>query len=325
MRHLLPASLILLSACPDRSPPPNPILDLTRQASAPAPRTELVAVDLTSHAAFDDLERSIVDRQGPDALISALAAMAENADPANRPADVILLTRLAMLYRDHDENREGFLEKALELATLLAKAAPKAADTLFLQGYIPFAFIGGSDTRDAVIDPTDSRLRQFGEACLNQWRTLVETHPDYAGPRGFTAKRIKAAVATLSAALTVTTSEATASIADTRALSGPELAGLRELERFAASSDGQRRTLCRDWEANRPKDLSSSVELRLDLECASFEGRIPDAVSAITSLVPLDGQAFDPCLALRRLADRNSIDAIKATPQAAPLASRCKL
>jgi hypothetical protein len=325
VRHLLPASLILLSACPDRSPPPNPILDLTRPANGPAPRAELVAVDLTSHAAFDELERTLVERQGPDTLIAALAAMAEKADPAKRPADAILLTRLAMLYRDHDGDREGFLEKALDLATLLAKAAPKAPDTLFLQGYIPFAFIGGSDTRDAIIDPTDSRMRQFGEACLNQWRNLVESHPTYAGPRGFTAERLRIAVKTLSAALEESTPEPNAAIADTRPLSGAELTALRELERFASSTDGQRRTLCRDWNVTRPKDASSSLELRLDLECATFEGRIPDAVALISRLDPLDGRAFDTCLAVRRIADRNGVEPTKAALQGSPLVERCKL
>jgi hypothetical protein len=283
-----------------------------------------VPARLASHADFDALERDVVDRAGPEALVTALTLLAEKADPATRPTDVILLVRLAMLYRDHDSRGEGWLQRALELATRLSKEAPTAPDTRFLQGYIPFAVLGGSDGRDPVLDSRDARTKQFSEACVAQWKQLAADHPDYVGPRKFTAARIRQAVANLEAATAVVPPAGLAPPPISRAVSRAELIALQELERFDSATEGQRRTLCRDWVAGRKSAPSDAlIPMRVDLACATFEARPVDAVALIEALAKREGDALDPCLALARVADRAGQEATRAATQGSSLETRC--
>lgn len=328
MRWLFIVLVSLFVACPEPDSPPSAILDLTVAATRPAPRIRLAPVPLATQADFDALEDRLRGRQKPAHLIAALERLAAKADPAAHPEDVLLLMRLAVLYRDHDPGRSkegepGRLKDALALGTRLRDHAPASPHTLFLQGYIPYTFLGGSSDRQLVLGPES---REFATVVREQWRILLLADPRYDGPHDYDHERIARIIADIGRALEVLSSEVE------RPPKGEgvavverwEVEVLDTLSRFEASSEGDRKVICRDWEsggARGESDTPSASVLRLDLACATLAGDVAVAVPLIVQLGELEGPAFDSCHAVARLGDRGDPKALAAAVAATEL--RC--
>lgn len=336
MRHLAPPLMLaLLSGCPDRAPNPSPRLDLTRPATSPAPRAALVPMSLGSQPAFDRLEDSYLERRSPDGLLTALTMLAEVplGQPDGTPlaeGDALLLQRLSMLHLAlaEDASQRGqdpatHSQKALELARTLTDRAPSSPHALFLQGYIPFTQIGGSDRRDAFVDPSDVARKPLRDAVAARWRLLLEQSPGYHGPRGYTPERIAAAAAQIEAASALAAPHATPS-APGRAASSEEAAAIAELGRLQRSPDGVRTTACRDWMRLHPQDGDGPVAAnRLTLFCATHQGDFVRALAVLAKLDTEDPGASDTCLSLARLADKVGTAALDKALVGSPLATRC--
>lgn len=334
MRHLVPPLLsLLLTGCPDRAPSPSPRLDLTRPATSPAPRAVLGPVSLETHADFDKLEDSFLERRAPDSLVTALTMMAEVplGLPEGTPVserDALLLMRLSMLHlaladdaSQRGQDPRAFSEKALSLARSLTDRAPNSPHALFLQGFIPFSQIGGSDRRDAFVDPSDLVRKPLRDAVVTRWRKLLAQAPTYHGPRGYTPERIAAAANQIEAA-SAEIVPAPQPVAPARLASMAESGALSELSRLMRSPDGVRTTTCRDWMRAR-KDDEPLALARLTLFCATHQGDAPKALPLIARLDTEDPGAFDACLALSRLADRTPADLLGKALAQSPLKGRC--
>lgn len=317
---------LFLSACPDAPSHVGTAIDLTKPATRPSPRTPLEPLSLLTQADFDTLEARFDTVRDPFTLIAILERLAANAKPVEREADALLLVRLAMLYVDNDKvSRQttgtNLVDKALAIGTRLRKDAPKSLHTLFLQGYIPYAAMGGTAERSLVVmDET----RQFVGACRDQWRALTTAAPDYDGPRTYDHKRLREIVAAIDTALAVPPAK---DIAAPEAVSGKpvsrtELDALNQLSRFEGSSDGDRKAMCRDWDTHRaaadPKVERSQSELVLDLACATQLGKADVAVPLIARLRD-QGPAFDACIALAALRDRVAPAVVDAAQRSAKI------
>jgi len=303
---------LFLSACPEPLPQVGTTLDLTRPATRVSPRIPLAPLALRTQADFDALEDRFLGRRDPAPLLAALERLAKAAKPAERDEDALLLMRLGVLYRDQDQeareaNGSGYLQLALAIGTRLRAEAPRSPHTLYLQGYIPFAFLGGSSERAMVIT---ADTREFASACRDQWRALLAAVPDYDGPRALDHTRLAAVADALDIALAQhalplpTASEPAPAVIASRAA----IEAMNQLARFETSTDGDRKTQCRDWDAARaainPAADRSAVELELDLACATHLAKLDVAVPLIVRLRDLEGPAFAPCVALARLGDR---------------------
>ncbi len=317
---------LLLSACPDAPSHVGTAIDLTKPSMRPSPRTPLEPLRLTTQADFDALEQRFDSVRDPFTLIAILERLAATAKPAEREADILLLVRLAMLYIDNDKvAREttgtNLVDKALAIGTRLRKDAPKSPHTLFLQGYIPYASMDGTAERPLLVM---NNTRQFVSACGEQWRALTTAVPDYDGPRTLDHARLREIVAAIDAALAAlpgATTPPPEAIAGAP-VSRTELDALNQLARFEGSSDGDRKAMCRDWDAARakadPKVARSQSELALDLDCAIQLGKPEVAVPLIVRLRE-QGPAFDACLALAALRDRAPDAAVAAAQQSTPI------
>lgn len=300
-----------LLACAEPPSPIDPTIDLAHPATSPAPRVSLEPLGLRTQADFDAFEDQLLERRGevgPGTLIAIYEALAADARPAERPEDALLLMRLGVVYRDNDDKKNGYLQKALELGNRLRAAAPKSPHTLFFQGYVPFAAFGGRVDRPLVIS---AESLQFASACAAQWRDLLAVAPDYRGPHDYDLAFLKATVARLDAAKArlEAAPPAPGEVAEGRALSRAEVSALGTLDRFETAPEGDRIGLCRDWRATAPKTpeaaaARSTSELRMDLACA-IQDRKPEVGLPLIELLGVrDAGAFDRCLWLGRLVDR---------------------
>jgi len=306
VRRFAPLALsLLLPACPEPPPRVGASLDLTRPASAPAQRVPLLPVSLLTQADFDALEERYVGRRDPATLFAALELLAKDARPAERPEDALLLMRLGMLYRDRDAGARGagYIQKALALGTRLRDEAPTSPHTLFLQGYIPFAFLGGGVDRPMAVT---ADTKEFASACLEQWRQLLAVAPDYDGPGELDAALVKRTIDALERAIPAS-AVALPSVppAPGAPVGNDEIVAKRLLARFEAAPEGERRGLCRDWEPSIKEGATRSTsELHLDLACVTLAAQVERAAPIIARLRDLEGPAFSPCLAASRLRDR---------------------
>ncbi len=325
-RVIIASSLFVLSACPE-PPPTGPVRDLSVAATRPAPRVPLVPLALATHADFDALEERIVGRREVTPLITALERLAQSARPAERAEDALLLMRLGALYRDQDEalrnagRESGYLEKALAIGTRLRAEAPTSPHTLFYQGWVPFAFLGGRVDRPLSLTP---ETKELASACRDQWRALLATAPDYDGPGALDAAAIARIIAQVDAAeaeLVASTATA-AEPTPAEVVDRGDVEVINTLARFESASEGERKTICRDWEASRKRagqGPRSVLALRMDLACATTAGQAGDAIGLISELRRRDGPAFDACLAVARLGDRADLSRLDKTLQEADL------
>jgi|GEM_PF-4206884 len=328
------ALTLLLSACPEPPLRVGTTLDLRLPSTRPSPRIPLVPMSLATQKDFDSLEDRYIGRRDTAPLLAALDKIAGAAKPGERAEDALLLMRLAVLYRDQDQaNRDeqtdrGYLQKALALGTRLRSEAPGSPHTLYLQGYIPFAYLGGSLESAMLVTPD---AREFATACRDQWRQLLVHEATYDGPHTLDHGRIQGVVAALDAALAeydktpLVTTPAVGPVAGVVA-SRPEVEAMNQLTRFETSSDGDRKTQCRDWDAGRAAVKAdaprSPLELELDLACSTFLGGVDIALPLIVRLRDSGGPAFDACNALVRLRARSDPTrfelALKATDLRCP-------
>ena len=331
------ASIAFGSGCPERAPAPIPRLDLTRPSAAPSPRVVLAPAELNTQADFDALEDRYLERRAPQTLMTALtmladAAMASDAELSDK--DALLLQRLAILHlalaetdEGQDQTAERHTQKALDLAMALSDKAPRSPHSLFLQGYVPFSQVGGSDRRDAFIDPSDVSRQPFRDAITTRWTMLLEAHPDYQGPRSFTAARIRRAVDLVKAASTSAVAAAPTANKEAvpaRTATRDEALAIAELARLERSPDGLRTTACRDWMAGQKGREVSPATDRVTLFCLTAQGKPVEALPLIERLLASDGEAFDPCLALGRLGDRVPADALGKALAGSTLLERCR-
>lgn len=332
-----PLMLALLSGCPDRAPSPSPRLDLTRPATSPAPRAVLAPTPLATQSDFDRLEDDYLERRSPEGLVTALTMLADVplGQPEGTPladSDALLLQRLSMLHLAlaEDASQRGqdpspSSQKALELARTLTDRAPSSPHALFLQGYIPFTQIGGSDRRDAFVDPTDVARKPLRDAVAARWRLLLEQSPGYHGPRGYTPERIAAAASQVETASTLVPPREGVT-APGRPATPDESSAIAELSRLQRSPDGVRTTACRDWmRLHAQADIGAEPvpSVRLSLFCATHQGDIVKALALIARLDKDDSGASDTCLSLARLADKVGVPALEKALAGNPLATRC--
>lgn len=306
MRRIAPLALSLfLSACPEPPARVGASLDLTRPAVGPAQRVPLLPLPLLTQADFDALEERFTGRRDPATLFAALELLAADARPAERPEDVLLLMRLGMLYRDRDAGARGagYLQKALAIGTRLRDEAPTSPHTLFLQGYIPFAFLGGGPDRPMAVT---ADTKEFASACLEQWTQLLAVAPDYDGPGELDAALVRRTVDALTRAIPASAAPLpSVPPAPGAPVGKDEIVAKRLFARFEAAPEGERKGLCRDWEPGIQEGAPRSPsELHLDLACATLGGQVERAAPIIGRLRDLEGPAFSPCLAASRLRDR---------------------
>jgi hypothetical protein len=316
-----------LAACaePPERGDGRPVRDLTVPATAPAPRIPLVPLALTTQADFDALEDRYLTGRDNGELIALLERLATDAKPSTRPEDALLLMRLAVLYHAADleargagNSAAGYLQKALALGTRLRSEAPMSPHTLFLQGYIPFAFLGGSAERPLVLTPD---TRELAVGCRDQWRGLLAANPGYDGPHDLDQALIQTTVDRLERAIGLLA----AAPAPTDPTDGPgtpasraEVEAMNLLLRHEGASEGDRTTLCNDWKPAAPGPGRSSSELLMDLACLGLRGDAARAVPLVAFLAEREGPSFDACLALARLADRAPPSALGEALRSAP-------
>ncbi|MFO0744069.1 MAG: hypothetical protein U1F43_00145 [Myxococcota bacterium] len=313
-RLILACATASLSACTDPPPAASTATSLAMPARAPEARVPLVPVRLATQADYDALEARWSERRGAAELIDTLKALAA----AQTPPDLLLLQRIAVLVSDDIGRDRSALDAALEAGTKLRDRAPDDPHTLWFNGWVLWKFLTVGDVL-AVDDPS---ARDLANATIQQWKSLLAKAPDYVGPRKHDAAHVRAAIARIEAALAEPAAPASAA-GPMRAAAGPEIEALALLARYAASPDGTRRGICRDWAEREPVANPSSAELRVTLACDTLGGSADDALVTIGRLRQLDGTAFDACTALARLAERTEKADLDKALAAHPLGVSC--
>lgn len=291
------ATLASLAACDDLRPLRPLATDLTVPLRASLPdAVPLAPVDLASQAGLDAFEQRWLPRPGAAALAAFLEGLSD--DPGLPIRHPLLLQRIALLRADAAAQRGDGLEGVIRAGTRLREAAPGSADTLFVEGYIPWRFIV-PETGAARPLALTADLVPFAESVRDRWRALLAATPSWRGPRGLDASWIVARLAEVDAALAARTGSVSPPPPASGATSPPEvafdpsrLAAAEALARFDASPDGERRGLCASWRPHLPAAQAvagaSPESFALALRCATLAGEAGLAVTALASLLALE-------------------------------------
>lgn len=291
------------AGCDPAPPEPTTTRDLrVRPADPEAPTIPLAVETLETQADFDALEDRLGGRMSLDTLVAVLAQLADDADPAARPEDALLLQRLAILQL---RAREGSsrLREAFEVADELRRAAPDNPHGLYLLAHVASLVL--QPAADGSYE-LDAGRRDVAVRLGEHWTRLLEVDPDYVGPNGLGAEDIRADLEALNAALEAQEVERSAPGAPPagRGADPAVSEARRVLLDFAAANRGNRATLCRDWlEAVDGQDLPTRAERWLAVRCA-VEIDLPAVrargLDALLGLIG-DGVLADPCAWIGRL------------------------
>ena len=135
-----------------------------------------------------------------DEIFMELSAQPEAEEQSERvllllaelaPGSPITLSRLALMRLRFRASAARFRE-VFEITKRLSVEAPEHPDRLFLEGYVRwFALRGGIGANSMDL------AKQSKKGLLATWGKLLESHPDFRGPMGFHAQRIRSELALL--------------------------------------------------------------------------------------------------------------------------------
>ncbi len=290
------AALLTLAACGD-DPRLAPSLarDLSVPPSGAPPVLPLADAPLATQADFDALEEKLLARMPVEEVVGIYEQLAETADVAARPADALLLQRLAMLHLRAGGGGTSRLHQAFAVADTLREAQPGSPHALYLVAHITNLILR-ADTDNAF--HLDAKRRDVAVRLKEHWAALLATAPDYIGPDGRAAADVRADLAALTAALDALpaaepeTAPPPTAPAASAALSPSAVQGRSDLYVFEAGSRGDRLSLCRDRDLT---DATTGVPGQwFALRCGILMATPDVAVTALTALVRA-GAVTDPC------------------------------
>ena len=296
MKHLSRFVLVLVplvAAC-DGGWPPAPTLDepLTAQATAPATTIPLAPYRLETQADFDALEGSWKNRRALADLVDVYTALAEAADPAARPADALLLQRLAILLI-RTRPTAAWVTLATRIADRLNRVAPNSPHTRYLDGFIKRVLLQATASERALI--VSEYNKQAPEAVIADWSHLLAAAPAYDGPGDHDGAAIRADLEALAQGLAAfragAAAASAAAVVTARPATTGEAAALADLAAFEASADTSRRVLCRDRVGAERVGGPSAAEARIDALCALADGQTDEAVAALGRLLAAGADA----------------------------------
>jgi len=144
-----------------------------------------------------------LDRQRHQVLDEVFMSLSLNAKAADEseklllllaalePGDPTAMSRLALMRLRFRASTANFRE-VFEITKRLSVEAPNHPDRLFLEGYVRwFALRGGIGTNSAEL------AEQSRKGLVASWEKLLEQSPQFKGPMGFDAERIRGELASL--------------------------------------------------------------------------------------------------------------------------------
>ena len=292
-----------LSACGDD---PRLAPSLTRDLSVPpsgaAPVLPLADASLRTQADFDALEDRLLARMPVEAVLAIYEQVAETADLTARPADALLLQRLAMLHLRAGTGGTSRLHQAFEVADRLREASPGSPHALYLVAHISHLILrAGADNAFHL----DAKRRDVAVRLQEHWAALLAAAPGYVGPAGRTADDLRADLAALSAALealpaaaapdtpTLERVDGEAPAESASRLSPAAVQARADLYVFESGSRGDRLSLCRDRDLT---DVTTGIPGRwFAMRCGILMATPDVAMTALTALVEARS-VTDPCV-----------------------------
>jgi len=319
--HALAAAILAVpvAACDELRPLAPLATDLSRPVHRTTDQLPLTAIDTTSQASLDALEARYRMRPGLTALVELL----ETAVGPDGPAHPVLLQRIALIRAELAGFQTKGLETVIAAGTRLRQAAPGTAEAVFIEGWIPWRFIRPDDRRPLVLT---AELRPFADAVRESWTRLIAQHPDFVGPRGYNAARVRAHLAELAAVVAVRTEPQAVNAEATQtqpvALDTNQLRALEALQRFDGSTDGERRSICSAWPSELLAEPGGAPLARLAFSCAVHDAQGAESVGALTNLMRIEGltSVSGPlCRQWRILGERFGFDHLKAMSGLPPI------
>ena len=269
---------------------------------ATPPTIPLAPVSLTTQAEFDSFENSALERMAPADLIPILEDLAADANPSERPQDVILLQRLALLHLRSGQGSSR-LQRAFAVADRLRQEVANSPHTLYLLAHITQILLRKSS--DGAFHLNAQRL-DVAQRLSTSWEALLTVAPDYVGPHGRKAADIQLELAALRGALDGVGKQPPGSPTDVPGTTltlgdASQVEARRVLRGLDTGSDGDKVSLCGEWERQKAKkSLSGTPALWLNLRC-SIVLRSPDqGLASLTALVSA-GAVDAPCRWLTRI------------------------
>ena len=234
-RPLSAALISLLIAGCVQDPRPAPTADRlpTQLSIGPSPSTPLVRRNLKTQADFDALEDRLVRRMPLTELIAMYTQLSEGANPAEEPSAVLLMQRLALMHLRLGA-REGGFKGAFAVADRLRQDAAESPHTHYLMAAITSLLMPPSADGSYRID---SRRLDVASRLAQHWKRLLEVAPDYVGPSGRGAARIRQDLALLERGIAEATPPAP--VAASAAPEPSETAAKAPAEPSAPGDDGQ--------------------------------------------------------------------------------------
>ena len=280
--------LLGVTACTQR-PIPTPTLsrDLSVRPHHEAPTIPLSEVPLETQADFDALEEQATTAAGLETLVATLRALAEGADPKERPSDALLLMRLALV-----ELRSGLgsdrLQRAFAIAETLRTRAPESPHGAYLIAEITRILLRpGSDHAFEI----DARTADIAQRLHDHLASLLKLAPQYDGPWNRDGELLREEHASLGAAIaTYTTTrqkpppQAPSLETTAKRMEDALVVARRELSRHEQGTDVDRVTLCRDQVVDGFPAPEHAAGQWLILRCAATLGLAEQGYGALAQL-----------------------------------------
>lgn len=303
MKYTRTIALLLLAAsgCAEREiPTPTLSHDLSVAPRGQAPSIPLAELRLETQDDFDDFEMNSVGTLGIDGLIAVMRALADGAQPSERPQDALLLLRLALLEL-RSESGDNNLQRAIAIAERLHQEAAESPHSTFLAVTISSILLRKGQDETFQLNPrTADVARRLREHLI----ALLGRAPEYDGPGDRDAPKLRAELAALSGALeqfdAPSASGAAAEVAPAVRAEDDLVAARRELTRYERGTDVERVTLCRDQVVDGFPAPETPVGQWLLLRCAVTLKLNERGYGALSALVT-GGQTQEACRWTERL------------------------
>lgn len=307
----LVSSVLVLQACVDQraSTAHSMEVGLRDIGGATPPTIPLAPVSLNTQDEFDSFENSLLERMSPADLIPILEDLAADANPSERPQDVILLQRLALLHLRSGQGSSR-LQRAFAVADRLRQEVANSPHTLYLLAHITQILLRKSS--DGAFHLNAQRL-DVAQRLSTSWEALLTVAPDYVGPHGRKASDIRLELAALRGALDAAGNQPPGQARDVPGTTltladASQVEARRVLRGIETGSDGDKVSLCGDWERQKAKkELSGTLALWLNLRCSIVLQSPDQGLASLTRLVSA-GAVDTPCRWLTRIVGGSESD-----------------
>ena len=226
------------------------------------------------------LRRLKLDPKQPERIRAGIKA----AIAAGEGRGILRLTQRLALLHLKSFRQTGSSRRIIELAELMRAIAPDDAESKFVLSYARSAFLtsGSADNTYQLSD----KNRGVAEKLLSDWKSLLKNAPEFQGPFGWDANKIRKEIKALTYALNPE-KRASSKRGPLAAKADPinALMARRDLWQHERGHAGTRRNLCDARKLSLKATGGTEIEYMADLVCAITLAKIDVGLARLQSLL----------------------------------------